>query len=178
MARQKKRYEPEEEKPGRLAQLRIKIKQLIHFLTYGIWRQNPESLSGKKNILYDAIKTIILTVRNVQELGIAASARSLTYRTILSIVPLLAILFAIARGFGIENILESSIFNFMLGSKPSAKVELSSDKLTDRVSAGILPDSSILLFPGADLPDSIDGIDDAITKVSPFSTIGDRKSVV
>ncbi|MFA7494205.1 MAG: hypothetical protein WCZ43_11935, partial [Proteiniphilum sp.] len=108
MARRKKRYEPEEEKPGRLERMRIKIKELIHFLSYGIWRQNPETLSGKKNILYDAIKTIILTVRNVQELDIAASARSLTYRTLLSIVPLLAIIFAIARGFGIENIMESS----------------------------------------------------------------------
>lgn len=122
MAKRKKRYEPEEERPGRLERLRIKIKELIHFLSYGIWRQNPETLSGKRNILYDAIKTIMLTVRNVQELDIAASARSLTYRTLLSIVPLLAIIFAIARGFGIENIMESSIFNFMLGSGPSEEV--------------------------------------------------------
>lgn len=110
------REEPEEEKPGKLELMRIKVKALIHFLSYEIWRQNPETLSGKKNILYNTIKTVILTVRNVQELDIAASARSLTYRTLLSIVPLLAILFAIARGFGIENIMESSIFNFMLGS--------------------------------------------------------------
>lgn len=125
MAKDKKRYEPEEEKPGRLEQMRIKIKQLIRFLSHDIWRQNPETLSGKKNILYDAIKTIILTVRYVQELDIAASARSLTYRTLLSIVPLLAIIFAIARGFGIENIMESSIFSFMLGNRPSEELVVS-----------------------------------------------------
>ncbi|KUL13241.1 MAG: YihY family protein [Proteiniphilum sp. 51_7] len=65
---------------------------------------------------------MILTVRNVQELDIAASSRSLTYRTLLSIVPLLAVIFAIARGFGIENIMESSIFSFMLGENPSSEV--------------------------------------------------------
>jgi membrane protein len=122
MARKRKRYEPEEERPGRLERLRFKIKELIRFFSYGIWRQNPETLSSKKNILYDALKTIMLTVRNVQELDIAASARSLTYRTLLSIVPLLAIIFAIARGFGIEYIMESSIFSFMLGSNPAEEL--------------------------------------------------------
>ena len=88
-----------------------KVRELIYFLTYGIWRSDPDTISNKRNVLYNATKTIILTVRNIRDLNIPASARSLTYRTILSIVPLLAVLFAIARGFGIENILESSIFN-------------------------------------------------------------------
>lgn len=113
----KGRYREEEEEPGRLDRLRIKVKQVIKFLTYDIWRSNPATLSNKKNILYNAIKIVMLTVRNVQELNIAASSRSLTYRTLLSIVPLLAVIFAIARGFGIENIMESSIFNLMTGEK-------------------------------------------------------------
>lgn len=142
MAKRKKRYEPEEERPGRLERMRIKVKELIHFLSYGIWRQNPETLSGKRNILYDAIKTIMLTVRNVQELDIAASARSLTYRTLLSIVPLLAIIFAIARGFGIENIMESSIFSFMLGNRPSEEVVVA-------VAPGTGTDSTTAFVSGA-----------------------------
>lgn len=120
--RKKKRKYDEEEKPGRLELMKIRLKELLYFLSYGIWRQNPETLSNKKNILYDVIKTVILTVRNVQELNIAASARSLTYRTLLSIVPLLAVIFAIARGFGIENIMESSIFSFMLGDNPPQEI--------------------------------------------------------
>lgn len=113
----KNRYREEEEEPGRLDRLRMKVKEMIRFLSYDIWRSNPETLSNKKNILYNAIKIVMLTVRNVQELNIAASSRSLTYRTLLSIVPLLAVIFAIARGFGIENIMESSIFNLMTGEE-------------------------------------------------------------
>jgi len=120
--RRKKRDYDEEEKPGRLERMKIKVKELLHFLSYDIWRQNPETLSNKKNILYNAIKTVMLTVRNIQELDIAASSRSLTNRTLLSIVPLLAVIFAIARGFGIENIMESSILNFMLGSTPETEI--------------------------------------------------------
>ncbi|MDD4158559.1 MAG: YihY/virulence factor BrkB family protein [Proteiniphilum sp.] len=120
--RRKKRDYDEEERPGRLERMKIRVKDLLYFLSYGIWRQNPETLSNKQNILYNIIKTVILTVRNVQELDIAASARSLTYRTLLSIVPLLAVIFAIARGFGIENIMESSIFGFMLGEMPAKEM--------------------------------------------------------
>ncbi|SEA30803.1 membrane protein [Porphyromonadaceae bacterium KH3R12] len=164
MAKRKKRYEPEEERPGRLERLRIKIKELIHFLSYGIWRQNPETLSGKRNILYDAIKTIMLTVRNVQELDIAASARSLTYRTLLSIVPLLAIIFAIARGFGIENIMESSIFNFMLGNKPADEIVVATPEPGT--------DSTITITAGIGAVDTIYQASEEITVNSALSPAG------
>jgi len=129
--RRKKRDYEEEEKPGRLERMKIKVKELLHFLSYGIWRQNPETLSNKKNILYNAIKTVMLTVRNIQELDIAASSRSLTNRTLLSIVPLLAVIFAIASGFGIEKIMESSILNFMLGSAPETELVAAPNYTTD-----------------------------------------------
>ncbi|HBG59023.1 YihY/virulence factor BrkB family protein [Proteiniphilum sp. UBA1028] len=132
----KNRYRDEEEEPGRLDRLRIKVKEIIRFLSYDIWRSNPETLSNKKNILYNAIKIVMLTVRNVQELNIAASSRSLTYRTLLSIVPLLAVIFAIARGFGIENIMESSIFNLMTGEKTDT-IEIVAQTVT-------LPDTAVI----------------------------------
>ena len=118
----KKKYQDEIDDPGRLEKLEAKVRELVYFLTYGIWRSNPDTLSNRKNILYNATKTIILTIRNIRELNIPASARSLTYRTLLSIVPLLAVLFAIARGFGIENIVESSIFNLLMGGSPDTEM--------------------------------------------------------
>jgi membrane protein len=121
----KKKYRNEIDEPGRLEKVEAKFREFVHFLTYGIWRSNPDTLSNSKNILYNATKTIILTVRNIKELNIPASARSLTYRTLLSIVPLLAVLFAIARGFGIENIVESSIFNLLLGNSPNTEIAYS-----------------------------------------------------
>lgn len=110
------------DKPGRFEKLEAKLREFVYFLTYGIWRSNPDTLSNRKNILYNATKTIILTVRNIRELNISASARALTYRTLLSIVPLLAVLFAIARGFGIENIVESSIFNLLKSGSPDTEI--------------------------------------------------------
>ncbi len=116
------KYRNKVEKPGRRYRLEAKVRELVYFLTYGIWRSNPDTLSNRRNILYNATKIVILTIRNIRELNIAASARSLTFRTLLSIVPLLAIIFAIARGFGIENIMQSSIFNLMTGGSPESEI--------------------------------------------------------
>ncbi len=141
-----KKKDREDYKPRRVERMGAKVRELIHFLTYGIWRSDPDKLSNKRNILYNATKTIILTVRNIRDLNIAANARSLTYRTLLSIVPLLAVLFAIARGFGIENILESSIFNMFtttavetdnsfVNTNTTDTLEISSEHFTESDSA-------------------------------------------
>lgn len=102
----------DDDKPGFIGRIRLKINEWIHFLTYDIWRLNPENFSGKENVFHNFLKTIMLTVRGIQEQDLSASSRSLTYRTILSIVPMFAVIFAIARGFGFEKILESQIFSF------------------------------------------------------------------
>ncbi len=118
-----------------IKRINLKIKEWIHFLTYDIWRLNPENLSGKKNIFHNILKIIMLTVRGVQEQDLSASSRSLTYRTILSIVPMLAVIFAIARGFGFEKIVESQIFDFFNSNDfeitaPISANPLSSDTLS------------------------------------------------
>ena len=123
MAENGRKRDRDEYKPDKLERLGAKVRELVYFLTYGIWRSDPDTISNKRNILYNATKTIILTIRNIRDLNIPDSARSLTYRTLLSIVPLLAVLFAIARGFGIENILQSSIFNLFTGNSVEAKYE-------------------------------------------------------
>lgn len=122
MLRKKKKDIKEEDKPGLFKRINLKIKDWIQFLSYDIWRLNPENFSNKKNIFHNILKTIMLTVRNIQEQDLSASAQSLTYRTILSLVPVLAVLFAIARGFGFEKIIESQLFEYMGGHTETARM--------------------------------------------------------
>lgn len=131
MLKRKKRVskQEEEDKPGLFERIRLQIKEWVHFLTYEIWRLNPENFSNKKNVLHNVLKVTMLTVRGVQEQNLGASSRSLTYRTILSLVPMLAVLFAIARGFGFEKILESQIFDFFSNSDTEITAALSESKM-------------------------------------------------
>ncbi len=80
-------------------------------MTYDIWRVTENEVSRTRSSIYFIIKTIILSVRRFTEDRIMNKASALTYSTLLSIVPLLAILFAIARGFGFSNIMENEFRN-------------------------------------------------------------------
>lgn len=83
-----------------------KVKKLWTFVTYDIWRVTESEVSRTRSSIYFIIKTITLSVRRFNEDRIMNKASALTYSTLLSIVPLLAILFAIARGFGFSTTME------------------------------------------------------------------------
>jgi membrane protein len=66
----------------------------------------------RTNIGVNLIKTLNLAIRSFMSADIQAAACALTYRTLLAIVPALALLFAIGRGFGFQNLLASQLFNY------------------------------------------------------------------
>lgn len=105
------------DKESKFSKLKTKVSDLIDFLTYDIWRLDSNHVSGKRNFLYNGLKAVIMTVRNSQELQINVRAASLTYRTLLSIVPALAVLFAVSRGFGLQNIIQSQLFTYFPGQR-------------------------------------------------------------
>lgn len=174
MLKKKKRTskQEEEDKPGVIERVSLKIKEWIHFLTYDIWRLNPDNFSNKRNVSYNVLKVIMLTVRGVQEQNLGASSRSLTYRTILSLVPMLAVLFAIARGFGFENILESQIFDFFNGSDTETVAALPESKMTTDtiidVSEYVSPNQEINIVSTVQKSDSL-GEDLSITETTTFT---------
>ena len=57
-------------------------------------------------------KIINLSVRGFLNADLQSQACAMTYRTLLAMVPALAMLFAIARGFGFQNLMESEILSF------------------------------------------------------------------
>lgn len=95
------------------------IKQLIefwHFLTNDIWRVTEDEVTKRKFSLYTVIKTAYLTANRFTKDRIINKASALTYSTLLAVVPILAILFAIARGFGFQNLVEGQLMDMMGGA--------------------------------------------------------------
>ena len=96
---------------------KIFIKRIIHFLTVGIWRIDTNGVGFLRGWIYNVIKSFILTFRNIDTSKINTRASALTYNSLLAIIPLLAVLFAIARGFGLQNIVQSELFHYFAGQK-------------------------------------------------------------
>lgn len=94
--------------------MKEKINNYWKFLTEDIWRVTEDEVSKNRFSVYTIIKTIYLTADRFTSDRITQRASALTYSTLLAIVPILAVLFAIARGFGFENLVQNQL-NGLLG---------------------------------------------------------------
>lgn len=75
-----------------------------YYVSQGVWEDKQQSWK------IDVIKTLNLSARSFLNSDLQNKACALTYRMILAIVPALALLFAIARGFGFQNLLQTQLF--------------------------------------------------------------------
>ena len=85
------------------------ITRAINFVTVDIWRIRLEDLPFGKSFLIKQLRVFLLTVRGFDEDKCFTRASSLTFYTLLSIVPVVAMLFGVAKGFGFEKILKKEL---------------------------------------------------------------------
>jgi membrane protein len=86
------------------------IPRAIAFVTTGVWRIRLEDLPFGKSFLIKQLRIIILSIRGFDEDKCIIRASSLTFYTLLSIVPVAAMLFGVAKGFGFEKKLKKELF--------------------------------------------------------------------
>ncbi len=95
----------------------MNIKSVIRFFQVDIWRIDPDHLSPVKRLFYEIVKIVYLAIRFFTTKRVTTQASALTYSTLLAIVPIMAVVFAIARGFG-YNIYIEVWFRKALSSQP------------------------------------------------------------
>ena len=88
-----------------------KYNEAKHFVNKGIWKKDTTVLGKAKHSLYEVLKIIIIAVKGFTENRCSVNASALTFFTLLSIVPVIALAFAISKGFGLDHLLERIIQN-------------------------------------------------------------------
>ena len=81
-------------------------KRIIRFLQVDIWRVSSEDMSPLKYFCLEVLKKVMLAVKFFTTKRVMNDASALTYSTLLAIVPILAVVFAVARGFGYNKYIE------------------------------------------------------------------------
>ena len=76
------------------------------FLICDLWDLEPESLSKARRAGLKFLRVFMLVFKGFKEDKCPIHASSLTFTTVMAMVPLLVILFAIAKGFGFEQVSE------------------------------------------------------------------------
>lgn len=90
-------------KPARRSIMQ-RVTGLFDYLTTGIWSDS------RRSWWLNVLRTVNLSVSSFLSRDIQTQACAMTYRTMLAVVPALALIIAIGRGFGIQNILEDELF--------------------------------------------------------------------
>lgn len=94
-----------------------KLQTIIKFFRDDIWIMPGEGISPLKRLMISLVKKLILAIKFFTTKGAMDSASALTYSTLLAIVPILAVVFAIARGFGFSKYIEDW-FRDVLSGQP------------------------------------------------------------
>jgi len=93
-------------------QLREYYLQARTYLEKDIWRIHLSQLPYYKSLYIRLLRIVMIVLRSVSKGKLTLRSSSLTFYSILAIVPFLAIIFGIAKGFGAE----ASIRDFILDS--------------------------------------------------------------
>lgn len=101
-----------------------RISDIWRFITYDIWRITENEVTRTKFLIYNVIKTVYLCVNRFTTDRLVNKASALTYSTLLAIVPIFAIAFAIARGFGVSMLMEHQVRGGFGGSSEAVETIL------------------------------------------------------
>lgn len=88
----------------RINRIIAKTKELVSYAVSGVWNDSRNTIGVR------LIKTINLAVGSFMDRGLQIKSMSLTYSTVLALVPAIAMLVAIGRGFGFQDTLQNELY--------------------------------------------------------------------
>lgn len=97
------------------------LSKFINFVSIDIWRMQLRNYSRTKAFLIKQLRIIVLAFRGFAEDNCKFRASALTFFSLLSIVPVIAMMFAIAKGFGLEERVQAEILKRLEGQEKIAE---------------------------------------------------------
>ena len=123
------------------------VIKIIRFLKTDIWRVRSRDLPAAKSLLLNSLRVLVLTLRGVTEDKTMLRASALTFYSLLSIVPVLAMVFGISKGFGFEKKLEGLLFeNFEGHEQVVTKVVEFAHALLENVKGGLVAGIGLIIL--------------------------------
>ena len=120
------------ETSSRFQAIKQRILDLYTYCTTGVWRD------PRRTWKVETVKIINISVRSFLDRDLQSQACAMTFRTLLALVPALALLLAIGRGFGFQELLQNQLYSYL----PSQHVALTAafkfvDSYLNQASEGI-----------------------------------------
>lgn len=124
-----------------------KIGQLINFFKNDIWRIRRTELPPGRSFFLTLLRVVVLSVRGFDEDKCQLRASALTFYSLISIVPVLAMAFGIAKGFGFEKVLEAQLREKLSGHEEILTNVISfSHSLLENTQGGLIAGIGLVLL--------------------------------
>lgn len=123
------------------------FKRFTHFLNYKLWHIRLDKLDKKQSFLYKQLRIFTLAIKGFNEDKCLLKATALTYYTLFSIVPIIALAFAIAKGFGFEENLQQQLLNNFSGQKDVLlQAFVYANKMLNNTKGGLIAGVGVILL--------------------------------
>ncbi len=123
------------------------VTKAIQYFTTDIWRVRLSDLKGQKQVLIKYLRVLVLSLRGFIEDKCHLRASALTFFSLLSIVPVFAMIFGIAKGFGFEKMLERQIMEKAQGQEEVFRYVINfSNTMLENTKGGLIAGVGIALL--------------------------------
>lgn len=123
------------------------LERTRSFVRTGVWRIPSRHLPRRKSLLIRQLRIFLLTLRRFHDDRCQLRASALTFYTLLSIVPVLAMAFGVAKGFGFEAMLERQLLEAFADQQETAlKVIVFSRTLLEKTQGGIIAGIGVVVL--------------------------------
>lgn len=118
--------------PSRWSRLVQHIVKWYEYCAAGVWEDTSNTLG------VNVIKTLNITIKSFMSTDVQTQACAMTYRTLLAMVPALALLFAIGRGFGLSDYINHELYTIFPSQRQAIEHALKFvDSYLNQASEGI-----------------------------------------
>lgn len=123
------------------------LTKKIAFIKTDIWRIRSRELPRVKAAGIRLLRIVILSARGFENHDCLFRASALTFYSLLSIVPVLAMAFGIAKGFGFEATLENQLFQTFQGQEEVVRRVMDfARSLLENAKGGVIAGAGLLLL--------------------------------
>ena len=154
---------------------RFNFSRIKNYLSKDLWLVEKDALPPLKRFFVNALQVIFLTIKEFIHDKCDLKASGLTYYSLLSIVPILALAFAIAKGFGYDSALEAEIYSIFSGHELVAHQAVEfANKMLSETKTGIIAVSGlfVLLYSVMSLLYNIEEIFNQVWNIKTSRPIG------
>ena len=126
------------------------VSRILTFFKTGVWEIRLKDLPRIEAFFLKYLRIILLASRGFMRDRCQKTASVLTYYSLLNIVPVVAVAFAMAKGFGLEKLIEKQIFQVAAKANWQADIATQiisfSHKLLEQAKGGLIAGVGVVLL--------------------------------